>query len=71
MYLQLDPRNISFLKFLLEAYDNLAYLTTVSSQSAVIKLVFAPEQEQEVREFLESVREEIGFVEIMMGGRNG
>ncbi|GAB6058082.1 hypothetical protein JCM31598_11990 [Desulfonatronum parangueonense] len=67
MYLQIDPSNISFLKFLLEAHDNLAYLTTISPQSAVIKLVFAPEQEREVREFLESVRDEIGFLEIMMG----
>ena len=68
MYLQLDPGNISFLKFLLEANDNLAYLTTLNPHAAVIKLVFAPEQEREVREFLDSVREEILFSEILLIG---
>jgi len=56
MYLQLVPEDISVLKFLLEAEENLAYLSTVSPQNAVVKLVFAPGQEQAVREFLETVQ---------------
>ncbi len=67
MYLQLDSRDISLLKFFLEANDNLAYLTTLSPHTAVAKLVFAPEQEQEVREFLITVQSEIALREVLMG----
>ncbi|TVR01362.1 MAG: DUF4911 domain-containing protein [Desulfovibrionales bacterium] len=61
MYLQLAPDGISLLKFLLEAEDNLAYLSTVSPHSAVVKLVYAPGQEREVREFLETAHHQVTF----------
>ncbi|WP_045221833.1 DUF4911 domain-containing protein [Desulfonatronum thioautotrophicum] len=64
MYLQLAPDGISLLKFLLEAEDNLAYLTTVSPHTAVVKLVFAPRQEREVREFLETAHHKVTFHEV-------
>lgn len=63
IYLRLAPGNIALLKFLLEANDNLAYLSTVSSLAAVARLVFAPEQETEVRHFLESVCQEVPWTE--------
>jgi hypothetical protein len=66
MYLQLAPDGISLLKFLLEAEDNLAYLSTVSPHRAVVKLVFAPGREREVREFLETVRLQVAFQEVVM-----
>lgn len=60
------------LKFLLEANDNLAYLSTVSPHTAVARLVFSPDQEGEVREFMESVALETPWVEVWEaeGGRN-
>ena len=54
------------LKFLLEAHDNLAYLSTVSPHTAVVKLVFAPGQEAEVRDFLETIRCRMVFHEVVM-----
>lgn len=65
MYLQLAPDGISLLKFLLEAEDNLAYLSTVSPHTAVVKLVFAPGREREVREFLETARSQLAFHEVV------
>ena len=65
MYLQLASDGISLLKFLLEAEDNLAYLSTVSPHTAVVKLVFAPGREREVREFLETVRLQVAFRELV------
>lgn len=65
MYLQLAPEGISILKFLLEAEENLAYLSTVSPHTAVVKLVFAPGQEQAVREFLETVQGQLTLHEVV------
>lgn len=65
MYLQLAPDGISLLKFLLEAEDNLAYLSTVNSHTAVVKLVFAPGREREVREFLETAHHQLAFCEVV------
>jgi hypothetical protein len=64
IYLRLRPKDIAVLKFLLEANDNLAYLSTVSPYTAVARLVFAPDQEGEVREFLDSVVLEVPWVEV-------
>ncbi len=64
IYLRLASGDIAILKFFLEANDNLAYLSTVSPHAAVAKLVFAPDQEAEVREFLESVAPETPWTEI-------
>ncbi len=65
MYLQLAPDGISLLKFLLEAEDNLAYQSTVSPHTAVVKLVFAPGREREVREFLETAHHQLTFREVV------
>ena len=65
MYLQLAPDGISLLKFLLEAEDNLAYLSTVSPHTAVVKLVFAPGREREVQDFLETARHTVAFREVV------
>lgn len=68
IYLRLKPGDIAVLKFLLEANDNLAYLSTVSPHTAVAKLVFAPGQEDEVREFLGSVSTEVPWTEVWSAG---
>ncbi|WP_051434374.1 DUF4911 domain-containing protein [Desulfonatronum lacustre] len=65
MYLQLAPDGISLLKFLLEAEDNLAYLSTVSPHTAVVKLVFAPGREREIWKFLETAHHQLTFREVV------
>ncbi len=64
IYLRLKSGDIAVLKFLLEANDNLAYLSTVSPHTAVARLVFAPEQEREVREFMASVAGQTPWTEV-------
>lgn len=64
IYLRLKPCDIAVLKFLLEANDNLAYLSTVSPHTAVARLVFAPEQEDEVRAFMATVAEQTPWTEV-------
>lgn len=64
IYLQLASEDISVLKFLLEAEDNLAYLSTVNPHSAIVKLVYAPEQERDVKDFLNIARSQLVINEV-------
>lgn len=61
LYLRLDPADLAFFKFVLEAYDNLACMSVVDKYSAVARLAFAPEREAELREYLACLRDEICF----------
>lgn len=42
-------------RFLLEAYDNLAYFTVLNRHEALLKIVFSPHREQAARAALEAV----------------
>jgi hypothetical protein len=47
LYLRIDPRQIHYLKFLLEGYDGMAILSTIDAQSGLV-LVRYPFQSQAV-----------------------
>jgi hypothetical protein len=47
LYLRIDPRQIHYLKFLLEGYDGMAILSTIDVQSGLV-LVRYPFQSQTV-----------------------
>jgi hypothetical protein len=46
--LRIDRRNIAFLKFVLEAYEGIAVLTTLERGSGTVRLTIAPGCDQEV-----------------------
>lgn len=52
VYVRLARDKISVLKFLLEAYDNLGYLSVLDPYEAVALLVFSPDQAEEMGDFL-------------------
>lgn len=51
-YYRIDRKEISFLRYLFEAHENLAVVTTVDIASGVIRLSIAPDCVQEVEEIL-------------------
>lgn len=61
LYVRLDPRDVAMFRFLLEAEDNLAYMSTVDRWSCVLRVTFSPHQEDAVRRYLETMRERIVF----------
>ncbi|MBU1002422.1 MAG: DUF4911 domain-containing protein [Proteobacteria bacterium] len=69
IYLRIAPADIAFFKFILESYDNLAYLSVVDKHTAVLQLVHTSGTEREIREFLETMRNEISFTEIALPPR--
>ena len=41
-YYRADRRQIGFIKFILEAYDNMAVVTTMDAHQAILKVTAAP-----------------------------
>ena len=58
-YYQIDRREISFLKFILEAYDGLAVLTTVDSEKGIVVLNIAPGCEADVEMILQDLKKNV------------
>ena len=48
-------------RFLLEAYDNLAYFTVLDARETLISVVCSPHQEDAARRALEGIGEELSL----------
>ncbi|MDR1857412.1 MAG: DUF4911 domain-containing protein [Desulfovibrio sp.] len=55
LLLRLAPRDTALFRFLLEAHDNLAYFTSLEPKTALLKLVYSPDQHGSVVETLERI----------------
>lgn len=64
IYLRMRPENLAYFKFILEAHDNLAYLSVVDKHRAVCRLVYSPGQEREVLQWLGSMQGDVEFTRI-------
>ena len=60
IYLTIDKRKISLLKFLLESYEGLALLRTVDPGTGRVHLMVAPGMERETAGLLSSIKDELG-----------
>lgn len=70
IYVQLAPRDVGMFRFLLEAEDNLGYMSVVDRWSAALKVVFSPHQEQALRAWLAGISETLRFKELPCGLEN-
>ncbi len=55
----MDRSQIHFLRFLLEAYEGVAVLTTLDRVSGLVTLLIAPGREAELEQLLADVGEEM------------
>ena len=60
-YVRLQRRDIAYVRFILESYDNLALISVLDKYEAVAQLTFSPQQRGEVFELLEALGREIGL----------
>ncbi len=65
LYVRLAPADVAMFRFLLEAEDNLAFMSTVDRWASVLRVTFSPHQEDEVRRHLAAMRETIAFEEVL------
>ncbi|MCB2183970.1 MAG: DUF4911 domain-containing protein [Desulfobulbaceae bacterium] len=59
LYLRINPRQIHFLKFLLEGYDGLAILSTVDASKGLVVVRFPTEVASFLFELLTDIAESI------------
>lgn len=71
LYVQLAPKDVAMFKFLLEAEDNLGYISVVDRWSAALKLVFSPHQKLAVRKWLDGAAQTLKFKEIWLDRSKG
>lgn len=57
-YFRIDRKEICFLKFILEAYDGIATLTTIDARQGIILLRIAPGCEDEVETILQDLKKD-------------
>lgn len=55
-YFRIDRRDISYLRFILEAYEGVAVLTTVDARDGIVKVLIAPGSEYLVADLLDALR---------------
>ncbi len=55
LYLRITPSRIHFLKFILEAYDNLAILSVHEAKAGIVLLRFSMSEAQELCALLTSL----------------
>lgn len=55
-YYRVDRRQISFLKFIFEAYDGIALMTTIDAASGIIVLYIAPGCESDTEAVLQDMK---------------
>lgn len=57
--IRIDPEQIYFLKFILEAYDNLTIMSTVDRIDGVMELKYPLELEEDVKGVLQSMAQRL------------
>lgn len=58
-YYRIDRSEIGFIKFIVEAYDGLAVLTTVDPEAGIVILYIAPGCEADVETILQELKKDI------------
>ena len=54
-YFRIDRRHISYLRFILEAYEGMAVLTTIDAGEGIVKVLVAPGGEPVITEVLDDL----------------
>ena len=55
LLVRLDPSRVGMFRFLLEAYENVAYFTVLDRRAALLKIVFSPHREAAARAALAEI----------------
>jgi hypothetical protein len=61
LFYRIHPSEIHYLKFILEAYEGLATLTTLNSKTGLIQLAVPPGRQDSLESLLEALGPELGL----------
>lgn len=66
VYIRITPADMAIFRFLLEAEDNLGYMSVLNRWEALLKVTCSPHQTKRLRGYLEGMREKLTFT--IIGG---
>jgi hypothetical protein len=64
IYLEICPRDIAYVKFVLESYEEVGIIRTIDRKQAVIVLLAVADFLEVARAIIKSLRQEITLIEI-------
>ena len=59
LLVRLAPEHTGLFRFLLEAYDHLAFFTVLEHKTALLRVIFSPHREQDVRAALNQIAQSL------------
>jgi hypothetical protein len=65
LILQIPPREIAYLTFILESYEGVAAIRTIDPREGIVELMVSPSYQEETREILKDLAEEFPIEEVV------
>lgn len=59
LLVRITPEQTGMFRFLLEAYDHVAYFTVLENKTALLRVIFSPHREREAREALKQIAQSL------------
>ena len=61
LLVRIAPEHTGLFRFLLEAYDHVAYFTVLENKTALLRVIFSPHRERETRQALQQMAQSLCF----------
>ncbi len=61
-YFRVNPQDMAYVKFIVDAYEGLAVLRTVDPEEGIVEWMIPPDLMEEVEELIDSLQGEIAIV---------
>ncbi len=61
LLVRLAPSQVGMFRFLLEAYEHIAYFSVINRHEALLKIVFSPHREKAARKALEEIGQSLAL----------
>ncbi len=61
LLVRLAPSQVGMFRFLLEAYEHIAYFSVINKQEALLKIVFSPHRERATLQALEEIGQSLAI----------
>lgn len=58
-YFRVDPKNMAYVKFVVESYGGLAVLTTLDARQGLMAWMISPQRVQEAEKLIASLQKEV------------
>jgi len=68
-YFRVNPRDMAYLKFIVESYEGLAVIRTVNPREGIVEWMIPPSLVEEADELIASLQEEIVIMRVGPPGK--